>query len=62
MTADVFFCLEHFPPDAAEFWEDKPQPTAVCPHCGTDSILAELCHDKVDDELLRAMRREWFGI
>ncbi len=57
-----FSCLAHFPPDQADFCEDAPQPTAVGPHCAVDSVIAEHSNDRVDDELLRALRRRWFGI
>lgn len=55
-----FCCLAHFPLDEVEYWEDSPDMTAVCPRCNTDSVLAEHMNEKVDDDLLRAMKAYWF--
>lgn len=55
-----FHCLRTFPSVAIAQYLEK-EGTALCPHCGVDSILAERslpCPLSLD--LLRVMREEFF--
>lgn len=51
-----FFCLNLFSPKDIEEWIDKEQ-TALCPHCGIDSVLSD---QYIDEETLVQMRNMWF--
>ena len=53
-----FYCQAKFPPSEITEWIDDGT-TALCPHCGIDSVLP----DSVDlsDEMLRAMHDYWFS-
>jgi hypothetical protein len=55
-----FSCLEHCDPDDVDLWDDSPANTAVCPHCGIDSIITEHETDRVDDELLKCLQARYF--
>ena len=52
-----FYCLRTFPPAEIREWIDNGE-TALCPHCGIDSVLP----DSVDlsDEFRKAMHHYWF--
>lgn len=52
-----FYCLAVFPADAVQKWVDDGQ-TALCPHCGIDSVLA----DVTDGETLRLLHHLRFEV
>ena len=54
-----FYCLEHFLPIEAEYWNDRTGKTAVCPRCHIDSVVGS--DTRVDDELLIALNKRYFG-
>jgi hypothetical protein len=54
-----FYCLHVFSPDAIVEWTDDDQ-TAICPHCGIDSVLPEAAGFPIDKEFLSAMQAHWF--
>ena len=41
-----------------EWWDDDN--TAVCPHCGIDSIIGESSGFKITEMLLSEMHKRWF--
>jgi NAD-dependent SIR2 family protein deacetylase len=51
-----FRCLRRYPRSEIHEWTDKGA-TAICPHCGIDSVIPSTA---VTDEELRAMRDHWF--
>ena len=55
-----FYCLELFDPKFIHEWCDGEQ-TAVCPHCGIDSILAPSENYKLDKNFLSTMNQYWFS-
>jgi hypothetical protein len=71
-----FYCLSVFPPSAIAEWIDgRSVPvspsnttivtvmyqTAICPFCGTDSVLGEKSNFPInDDAFLREMNQYWF--
>ena len=59
-----FYCLQMFKPDQIEEWTDtsKPEPeqTALCPHCGIDSVIGDKSEFAITAELLTEMKRNWF--
>jgi hypothetical protein len=57
-----FCCLQVFPVESiAEWLHDKGGDTAVCPHCGIDSVIGEGLGFPVTREFLAVMHRRWFG-
>jgi hypothetical protein len=57
-----FCCLEHFPPSEIDEWvDDKLHRTAMCPKCGVDSVLTEETLNKVSDDLLKALQKQYFA-
>ena len=56
-----FSCLSHFAVAELEYCDDEGGQTAVCPHCGIDSVIGEYEEQRVPDDLLKAMNEEYFG-
>ena len=55
-----FYCLEIFSPTEIEEWVEDPGGTAICPHCGIDSVIGESSGYPITKEFLTAMNKEWF--
>lgn len=56
-----FYCLKTFPPADIREWIDKGQ-TALCPHCGIDSVLGSRSgYPVADPKFLRRMCDRWFS-
>lgn len=61
-----FYCGRIFNPSEIEEWivADNPcdrRGTAICPHCGIDSVIGESSGYPITDEFLSAMNRIWFN-
>lgn len=61
-----FYCLSIFDPAEIEEWliDDNPcdkHGTAICPHCGIDSVIGESSGYPITTEFLRGMQKCWFG-
>ncbi len=65
-SAACFYCLTAFEVTSIKDWIDGDQ-TALCPHCGIDSVLPEAAFDLLEwkdhtrSEILVSMRNYWFG-
>ncbi|MEZ5338244.1 MAG: hypothetical protein R3F46_08240 [bacterium] len=65
-----FYCLRVYQPREIRKWCDRgedrrdyTQATALCPHCGIDSVLFSSSGLPVgDDEFLQAMHDRWFEL
>ncbi len=56
-----FYCGRIYNPQEIEEWiDDKDGPTALCPYCGIDSVLAEVSGLSITEEFLAAMNQYWF--
>lgn len=65
-----FYCLEIFDPAEIKFWiiannpaDDNPADklgTAVCPHCGIDSVIGESSGYPITKDFLTKMKNYWF--
>ncbi len=60
-----FYCLERFEAQEVRQWcspdeNYKEGTTALCPRCGTDSVLAD-ADVKLTQRLLKSMKIVWFG-
>ena len=58
-----FFCLKTFLPGAIDEWiapEGEEGATALCPHCGIDSVIGSASGFPMTAEFLCRMRRHWF--
>ncbi len=54
-----FFCFRTFKAVEIKSWVDASQ-TALCPHCGIDSVIGNL-HCQIGDPFLRRMHQHHFG-
>lgn len=55
-----FYCLKIFDPSEIEEWIEDEALTALCPHCGIDSVISESAGYPLTQEFLEKMRRYWF--
>ncbi len=56
-----FHCLALFTPSEIKEWIKDESGTAVCPHCGTDSVIGESSGFPITKEFLQEMREYWFN-
>ena len=54
-----FYCLKTFAPSSIHEWCDQGQ-TALCPHCGIDSVLGSASGFPLSAEFLVQMQKRWF--
>lgn len=54
-----FYCLKIFPPSEIEDWVDRGE-TALCPHCGIDSVIGDVWF-AITKEFLSEMHERWFS-
>jgi hypothetical protein len=56
-----FYCLSIFSPkEIIEWVEDRIDGTAICPHCGIDSVIGESAGYPLTKEFLKQMSDYWF--
>jgi hypothetical protein len=55
-----FYCERQFPPSEIVDWVDDKEGTAICPHCGIDSVLPDSPASKISPKLLADMHEYWF--
>jgi hypothetical protein len=55
-----FYCLTIFTPSEITRWTDEQQ-TAVCPHCGVDSVIGSASGFPITSEFLHEMCEYWFA-
>lgn len=55
-----FHCRRTFSPDKINEWTDK-QETALCPHCGIDSVIGDATGYPLTKEFLKEMDLYWFS-
>ena len=55
-----FHCLRVYDPAQIQKWIDNGQ-TALCPHCGVDSVIGEGAGYPLTDAFLKGMHVRWFG-
>jgi hypothetical protein len=62
VNAGCFHCCEVFAANTIKRWvtENEWGRTAVCPHCGIDSVIAESSGLPVTREFLQWMEEYWF--
>ncbi len=58
-----FFCLKTFSGSAISQWVDESRDTqtAMCPHCGIDSVLASGSGIEITPEVLAGMNQHYFS-
>jgi hypothetical protein len=54
-----FFCFRTFSTGEIKSWVDANQ-TALCPHCGIDSVLGDVS-GQIGDSFLRRMHQQYFA-
>lgn len=55
-----FYCLKVYQPSEIREWIDQGS-TALCPHCGIDSVLPEAAGYPLTQQFLKQMESYWFG-
>jgi hypothetical protein len=55
-----FYCVHTFPPSAILDWVDEDDVTALCPHCGIDSVIGSASGFPITKEFLTRMNEYWF--
>jgi hypothetical protein len=55
-----FFCFRVFAPSSIKAWTEANQ-TALCPHCGMDSVIGSAAPFQIDDRFLRRMHGQFFS-
>jgi hypothetical protein len=59
-----FYCCRTFGPGEIIDWTDTdnpvPRQTALCPHCGIDSVIGDASGPKINELFLNEMRIAWF--
>lgn len=55
-----FFCFRKFTAKDIKAWIDGNQ-TALCPHCGLDSVIGSASDIRLDDGFLRKMHQHHFA-
>ena len=59
-----FYCMQIFDPSEISEWLDEengdPLGTALCPYCGTDSVIGESSGYPITKEFLKGMKKYWF--
>jgi hypothetical protein len=55
-----FYCRRIFSPAKIFDWTDEPEGTAICPHCGIDSIIGENSGFPITEEFLEEMHEAYF--
>ena len=60
-SCGCFYCLAVFPSSEIEDWiGDRLGDTAICPHCGVDSVIGSASGVPLTREFLEAMHQHWF--
>jgi len=54
-----FYCLRVYPPKEIQEWIDD-ETTALCPHCGIDSVIGSKSGYPITAEFLQKMKEHWF--
>lgn len=55
-----FYCLEIYSPKKIQDWIDEGDKTALCAHCGIDSVIGESSGYPITKEFLTEMQKYWF--
>lgn len=55
-TCGCYSCFRRFPPTEIRAWIDAQQ-TALCPHCGLDTVLGSASPYQISDPFLRRMHQ-----
>jgi len=55
-----FYCLSIFNPQEIVEWVPDTHGTAICPHCGIDSVIGEGSNYPITVEFLKKMKDYWF--
>jgi len=60
-TCGCFYCSRVFIPSKIVEWVDKGT-TALCPHCGIDSVIGTKSGYPITKEFLIEMYQRWFNV
>ncbi|MES2353012.1 MAG: cytoplasmic protein [Pseudomonadota bacterium] len=63
-SCGCFHCQQNFLPSTITYWVDEVdgiETTALCPHCGVDSVIGSSSGYPVNAEFLQTMFTHWFS-
>ena len=55
-----FYCCEIFTPDEITNYLNESEGTALCPHCGIDSVIGDASGYPITKEFMQSMHERWF--
>lgn len=55
-----FYCLAVFAPTEIKDYIKEGDGTAICPYCGTDSVIGDASGVPITAEFLKEMQAHWF--
>lgn len=55
-----FYCQKTVMPDEIDRYLNEKEGTALCPHCGIDSIIPDAIDEEINDEIISSMNKYWF--
>ena len=58
-SCGCFYCLRTFPREEIKSWI-RDEGTALCPHCGIDSVIGDASGYEVSKPFLSQMHSAWF--
>lgn len=58
-SCGCYHCTQSFSKNEISQWTDNGQ-TALCPHCGVDSVLGQTCGIELEKENLQFIHNYWF--
>lgn len=56
-----FYCKKMFEPKDIKMWLKDRCSTAVCPFCGTDTVIGDACGEQINTAVLEEMNKRYFG-
>jgi len=63
-VAGCFYCCSLFEPSLITEWVDEDAAevgqTALCPHCGIDSVIGDRSGVEISEAFMTTMKRYWF--
>jgi hypothetical protein len=59
-SCGCFYCLRIYPREQIADWI-RDEGTALCPHCGIDSVIGDASGYEVSEPFLTEMHKAWFS-
>lgn len=60
-SVGCFHCCRVYPPSEIKEWVGIDKDSALCPHCGIDSVIGSASGIDLSPEFLKEMEAHWFA-